>query len=59
MQETLKRLIAELHTAYFKPNGLRKERQRFRRDVNTVMQQLEFQSSSWDFSDGPTTLCRM
>lgn len=55
MQESLKSLIAELHTAYFKPNGFKKERQRFRRDVDTVMQEVEFQSSSWNSSGGPVT----
>ncbi|MBK8812722.1 MAG: DUF4304 domain-containing protein [Acidobacteria bacterium] len=55
MQESLKRLIAELHAAYFKPNGFKKERQRFRRDVDVVMQEVEFQSSSWNSSGGPVT----
>lgn len=55
MQEPLKRLIAELHTAYFKPNGFKKERHRFRRDVDTVMQEVEFQSSSWNSSGEPVT----
>jgi len=55
MQESLKRLIAELHTAYFKPNGFMKDRQRFRRDVDVVMQEVEFQSSSWNSSGGPVT----
>jgi hypothetical protein len=55
MQVSLKRLIAELHTAYFKPNGFKKERQRFRRDVDAVMQEVEFQSSAWNSSDRPVT----
>src|SRR5262245_26053860 len=55
MQKPLKRLIAELHTAYFKPNGFKKERQRFRRDLDTVMQEVEFQSSQWNSPDGPVT----
>jgi hypothetical protein len=55
MQESLKRLIAELHVAYFKPNGFKKERQRFRRDIDMVMQEVAFQSSSWNSSDGPLT----
>ena len=55
MQESLKFLIAELHTAYFKPNGFKKHRQRFRRDVETVMQEVEFQSCSWNSSGGPIT----
>jgi hypothetical protein len=55
VKEPLKRLIAELHTAYFKPNGFKKERQRFRRDVDMAMQQVEFQSSQWNSSDGPVT----
>lgn len=53
MQEILKRLLTELHTAYFKPNGFTKERQRFRREIDTVMQQVEFQSSQWNSSDSP------
>ena len=55
MQEPLKRLIAGLHAAYFKPQGFRKDRQRFRRDVDTVLQEVEFQSSSWNSTDGPVT----
>jgi hypothetical protein len=55
MQEPLKCLIAALHAAYFKPNGFKKERQRFRRDVDTIMQEVEFQSSSWNSSGGPVT----
>ena len=55
MQESLKRLITELHTAYFKPSGFKKERQHFRRDVDNVMQDVEFQSSSWNSSGGPVT----
>jgi hypothetical protein len=53
MQELLKSMLTELHAAYFKPNGFTKERQRFRREVDTVMQQVEFQSSQWNSSDGP------
>lgn len=53
MQEALKRLIFELHTAYFKPNGFKKARQRFRRDVEMVMQEVGFQSSSWNSAGKP------
>jgi hypothetical protein len=55
MQELLKRLLSELHAAYFKPNGFTKERQRFRRDVDEVMQEVDFQSSAWNSSGGPVT----
>jgi len=48
MQEILKRLVADLHKDYFKPNGFAKERQRFRRTVDSVMQEVEFQSSQWN-----------
>ena len=55
MQESLKRLVAELHVAYFKPNGFRKERQHFHRELGKVMQAVEFQSSSWNSSIEPVT----
>jgi hypothetical protein len=55
MKPSLKSLLAELHTAYFKPNGFKKERQRFRRDLDSVMQVVEFQSSAWNAADGPVT----
>lgn len=55
MQQLLKSLIAELHDAYFKPNGFKKERQRFRRVIDVAMQEVEFQSSQWNCSDGPIT----
>ncbi len=55
MQELLKSLITKLHTAYFKPNGFKKERQRFWREIDTVMQEVEFQSSQWNSSDDPIT----
>ena len=54
MHPLLKSLITELHTAFFKPNGFKKERQRFRRVIDTAMQEVEFQSSQWNSSDGPT-----
>lgn len=55
MQESLKRLISELHTAYFKPNGFKKVRQRFRRDLDSAIQEVEFQSSSWNSTGEPVT----
>jgi len=55
MQQLLKRLIAELHATYFKSHGFKKERQRFRREVDTVMQEVEFESSQWNSSDAPIT----
>ena len=55
MQEALQRLITELHTAYFKPNGFKKERHRFQRDVDAALQEVEFQSSQWNSSGGPVT----
>jgi hypothetical protein len=55
VQEPLKRLVAELHTAYFKPNGFTKDRGRFRRNVATAMQEVTFQSSQWNAPDGPIT----
>ena len=55
MQQLLKSLITELHTAFFKPNGFTKERHRFRRVIDTAMQEVEFQSSQWNSSDGPIT----
>lgn len=55
MQPLIKSLIAELHAAYFKPNGFKKERQRFRRLVDTAMLEIEFQCSQWNSSGGPIT----
>lgn len=54
MHDLLKRLLTELHAGYFKPNGFSKERQRFRRVVDDVMQEVDFQSSQWNSSSGPT-----
>ena len=53
MQELLKRMLTELDTAYFKPNGFTKKRQRFRREVDSVMQEVEFEASQWNSSGGP------
>jgi hypothetical protein len=55
MQPLIKSLITDLHAAYFKPNGFKKERQRFHRVIDTAMQEVEFQSSQWNSSDGPIT----
>jgi hypothetical protein len=55
MQETLKHLLADLHADYFKPSGFTKERQRFRRTVDLAMQEVEFQSSSWNSAGDPIT----
>ncbi len=49
MQESLKRLITELHTAYIHPKGFKKERQHFRCDVDNVMQEVEFQNLTHGF----------
>ena len=54
MHNLLKRLLTELHAGYFKPNGFSKERQRFRRTVDEVMQEVDFQSSQWNSSPAPT-----
>jgi hypothetical protein len=55
MQEPLKRLTAELHDAYFKPNGFKKERARFRRTVDIAVQEIFFHSSRWNSSDSPVS----
>jgi hypothetical protein len=55
MKPLLNSLLGELHTEYFKLNGFKKERQRFRRDFDSMMQVVEFQSSSWNAADGPVT----
>lgn len=54
MHDLLKCLLTELHAGYFKPNGFSKERQRFRRTVDEVMQEVNFQSSQWNSAPGPT-----
>ncbi len=53
MQDLLKRLLSDLHTAYFQACGFKKQRQRFRRDVDNVMQEVDFQSSSWNSMGEP------
>ena len=55
MQGLLKRHMSELHSAYFKPNGFKKEPHRFRRNVNTAVQEVEFQSSQWNSTGEPVT----
>jgi hypothetical protein len=55
MQEILKSLLADLHADYFKPNGFKKERHRFQRTVDSVMQEVEFQSSQWNSEGSPIT----
>jgi hypothetical protein len=55
MQEILKSLLADLHTDYFKPNGFKKERQRFRRIVELVIHEVDFQSSQWNSEGSPIT----
>lgn len=55
MQQLLKTFISDLHSTYFKPNGFKKERQRFRRNIDKVTQEIEFQSSSWNSSGEPIT----
>jgi hypothetical protein len=53
MQAILKNLLSELHTLYFKPNGFTKKRHRFSRQVDSVMQEIEFQSSQWNSAGEP------
>jgi Domain of unknown function (DUF4304) len=54
MSPLLKDLLSELHQLYFKPNGFSKTRQRFRRDIDVAMQEVEFQSSQWNSAADPT-----
>ena len=53
MQPLLKSLLSELHAGYFKPNGFSKKRQRFRRDIKGVVQEIDFQSSQWNSANRP------
>jgi Domain of unknown function (DUF4304) len=53
MQEPLKQLISDLHVAFFKPNGFKKLRHRFRRDLEEIMQEVQFESSSWNSTGAP------
>ena len=55
MQEIIKRLLTDLHADYFKPSGFTKERQRFWREIDSVMQEVDFQSSQWNSADSPIT----
>ena len=47
MQEIVGTLLSDLHALYFKPNGFKKQRQRFGRLAGSVMQEVGFQSSQW------------
>ncbi len=49
----LKNLLADLHSAYFKPNRFGKSRQRFQRTHNNVIEEVEFQSSRWNAQGDP------
>jgi hypothetical protein len=53
MQPLLKGLLSDLHAGFFKPNGFAKKRQRFQRDVDAVMQEVDFQSSQWNSRTDP------
>ena len=55
MQGLLKDLLTELHSRYFKPNGFKKTRHRFSREVDGVMQEVEFQSSQWNMKGDAIT----
>ncbi len=55
MMKVLKDLISEFHELYFKPNGFKKKRQRFYREIDKVMQEVEFQSSQWNSEGEPIT----
>lgn len=48
MQDLLKSLLAELHSQYFKQNGFKKLRNRFCRELEGVVQEVEVQSSQWN-----------
>ncbi len=55
MQEILGTLLGDLHALYFKPNGFKKQRQRFSRCVGSVMQEVGFQFSQWNSVGQPIT----
>ncbi|MEO5916601.1 MAG: DUF4304 domain-containing protein [Luteolibacter sp.] len=48
MQHLLKLLLIDLHTGYFKVNGFKKVRNKFLRELDGVIQEVEFQSSRWN-----------
>ena len=55
MQEILGTLLGDLHALYFKPSGFKKQRQRFSRLADGVMQEIGFQSSQWNSVGQPIT----
>ena len=55
MQQSLNDLLSALHECYFKPNGFKKVRHHFTREVDGVMQDVEFQSSQWNTRGHPIT----
>lgn len=55
MQPLLKNLLTELHQVYFKQAGSSKKAQRFRREIDGAMEEVEFQSSQWNSAAGPIT----
>ena len=55
VQELLGALLDELHALYFKPDGFKKQRQRFNRRLDNVIQEVGFQSSQWNATGQPIT----
>ena len=51
----MQELLGDLHALYFKPQGFKKQRQRFTRCVDSVMQEVGFQSSQWNSVGQPLT----
>jgi len=55
MQDILKRLVAELHVACFKPHGFKKSGGSFIRTDGVARQTLKISSSRWNSADRPVS----
>jgi len=53
MQTLLKDFISSLHSDYFKKSGFKKKGAHFSRKIDGVIQEVHFQSSSWNSSGAP------
>ena len=53
MQDILKRMVKELHEAWFKPNGFKKTGGSFLHTDGAARQTLKFSSSRWNSANSP------
>jgi len=55
MKNEANQFFRSLHTDFFKPNGFKKTRNRFRREKEGLIEIVDFQGSGWNSSDEPWT----